>query len=228
MVGRLCRSAAPLVAFAFLVAAAPPAHAHNDPQYWSSFGLDAKLCRGLKLALSGEFRFGNEMGTLYRVSPDATLIYSFYDWFGVALGYKQVFEREYFDDVAPAVGWNREYRPHLDARFSFKINGFKFSNRNMFELRILTDAAYKVRYRNKLEVVPPLSWTAIKIEPFAAEEIFIDVKGGTFDRSRLSAGFSARPWKSLKIKLYYLWQAKRETNDWLNFDVLATEIKFSF
>lgn len=221
-------SVAAIAAFLWAAAAPLPALAHQDAQYWSSLGLDTTFFRKLKLSVGGGLRFGNEMGTLYRASPDATLAYGFCDWFSAAAGYRQVFERDYFDDVTPASGWNREYRPHVDASFSFKINGFKFSNRNMFELRILTDTSYKVRYRNRLEVVPPLAWTRIRIEPFASEEIFIGLKSGEFERNRLSSGFSAKPWNHVKLKLYYLWQAQRQPNDWLNFNVLATDITFSF
>ncbi|HPQ82018.1 MAG TPA: hypothetical protein PLZ86_09935, partial [bacterium] len=78
MVRRLCIYAA---AFAFMVVAPLPVHAHQDAQYWSSVGFDVKLCKKLKLSLGGELRFGNEMGTLYWASPDATLAYGFHEWF---------------------------------------------------------------------------------------------------------------------------------------------------
>ena len=208
--------------------AAPPAGAHQDAQYWSIVGFDAGLCDKLKLSVDGELRFGDDMARLYYGAPNATFVYSFYDFFAAGVGYKQVFERIYSDEVAPGVGWNREYQPHVDARLSFAIGGFRFSNRNLMEIRILEGAPWGLRYRNRLEVIPPLRWTSVKIEPFAAEEIFVDVKAGNFVQNRLSAGLSAGPWDFLRLKLYYLWLASRKSSDWFNFQSLVTEIKFAF
>ncbi len=200
--------------------------AEDDAQYWSSLGISADLHEKLDLSADVESRFGNDMGTLYRISADASLSYQMYEFLGMGLGYKQVFERDCLG--VPVGDWLREYRPHIEAVFSITLKNIDVSDRNMLELRINQGSPYGIRYRNKLGITSSQGWTKIDIRPFVADEIFIDVKEGEFARNRFSSGLTAAIQSHFKLKLYYLWQASRQSDSWENFSILASEFQFAF
>ncbi len=200
--------------------------AEDDAQYWSSLGISADLHEKLNLSADVESRFGDDMGTLYRISADASLSYQLYEFLGMGLGYKQVFERDYLG--VPVGDWLREYRPHIEAVFSVTLKSIQISDRNMFELRIKQGSPYGIRYRNKLGITASQGWTKSASAPSSPMKSFINAKDGEFARNRFSSGLTATVQQHFKIKLYYLWQASRQSGLWENFSILVSEFQFAF
>jgi len=70
--------------------------------------------------------------------------------------------------------------------------------------------------------------TRFEIQPYVADEVFIDLDGDDFNRNRAYAGFSLKIFKNLKGEIFYLWQNSKKSGNWNDINVLGTKIKLSF
>ena len=68
-------------------------------------------------------------------------------------------------------------------------------------------------------------WTKLKIRPYVANEIFVDLDTSEFDRNRLSGGFKAMLAEYLDADIYYFWQASQRGEDWIDHNVLGVKLK---
>ncbi len=59
----------------------------------------------------------------------------------------------------------------------------------------------------------------------AADEIFVDLDKGEFDRNRLSGGFKALLTDCLGADIYYFWQASQKGEYWIDHNVLGVKLK---
>jgi hypothetical protein len=197
------------------------AFAYGDWQFWNTESIEGSLAENWKVKLEEEFRFGDNMGKFYYHHTDGSLTYKLTNWFHLGLNYRQIYEKKNGK-------WQEETRPHINVTLKWKWQDFKFENRNRFEYRMREGRGDVWRYRNKLTLAFPVKWTELSIQPYLADEIFVDLNVGDLNRNRLYAGFRARLMKYLATDIFYLWQTSEKAGDWIDYNVIGAKLKVKF
>ena len=198
------------------------AYDDGDFQYWNSESLSVKLNNDWKAALSEEFRFGDDAGKFYYQHSDLGFIYSgMAKWIDIGLHYRHIFEKRSND-------WKVENQPHLNLTLTWDAEEFKLSSLSYLSYRNREDAEDFWEYRNKFTLTPDWQFTRLKIQPYLADEIYINIDQGEFSRNRLFSGVKLALGKSIKAALFYLWQTTKGSDSWQDLNVLGTQISFSF
>ena len=206
-----------------LLAAGLSAHAYDDGdwQFWNTDGVEYKLSDTLKLSANVEEYFGDDMTDFYHwhVQPGAAVKLA--PWLEAGVNYQYLEEKKSGE-------WMTENRPAAFGTLIRKIAGFDFFDRNQIEYRSREDQDDTWRYRNKLKVVAPLKFTQFEIQPYADEEIYVDLDDKEFNQNRVSAGLTSRPVKNLKADIYYMKKMDRKSGDWLETNILGLSLKLCF
>lgn len=195
----------------------------GDFQYWNTESVSWTISDRWNAKLEEEFRFGDGGGDFYYQYSDLGLTYSgLVDWLDLGINYRQIFEKDGSNK------WGYENRPHLNITFKGKVNDWSLSNRSRFEYRNKEEGNDGWRYRNKSTIKIPIKFTRFDIQPYMADEIFIDFDKEDLTVNRLYGGFSFKITKNLKGEIFYLWQSTKSSGKWSCLNVLGTNIKFSF
>jgi len=190
----------------------------GDFQYWNTESVSWKIKDHWKMKLEEAFRWGDDASDFYYHHSDIGITYSgLTDWLDVGLNYRYIIEEKKDD-------WRHENRPYLNITFKGTLNDFKVSNRSRLEYREkdISDDAW--RYRNKSS----LKFTKWKIQPYLADEIFVDFEKEELNRNRIYSGFSFKIFKNLKGEIYYFWQTSKSSDKWKDMNVFGTKLKLSF
>jgi hypothetical protein len=190
----------------------------GDSQLWNTESIEGALAEDWGVKLEEEFRIGDDMEELYYHHTDAGLTYKLTDLFLLGLNYRQIFEKRNGE-------FKEENRLHVNATIKWRWEDFSFKDRSRFEYRVRTGKENVWRYRNKLSGTLPVKMTKFDIQPYLADEVFIDLNEGKFSRNRLFAGFGADVIKHLEVDIYYLWQASDKDKDWIDFNVIGIKLE---
>jgi len=196
----------------------------GDSQYWNTESASWKISDEWKASLEEELRFGDDSSDFYYQHTDVGVLYSgLADWLDVGISYRRVKEEKNSD-------WNYENRPHLNGIVKFHIGDVKMSNRSRFEYRIREVSDNYWRYRNKLTAKLPIKFTKLEIQPYVADEFFVNFDSEELDRNRIYSGFSFKLFKWLKAEIYYLWQRSKSSSSgkWSDVNAIGTKFKLSF
>lgn len=194
----------------------------GDFQYWNNEVVSLKINEDWEASFEEEFRLGDNGGNLYYQHSDWGVTYSgVAEWLDLGVFYRHIFEKK--DSK-----WRRENRPHLDAAVKWELFDCAMSNRGRFEYRNREDAEDFWQYRNKFTMKLPFKFTKVQIQPYIADEIFIDFDEERLNRNRLYSGFSMKLTKNLKGEIFYLWQRSKKDDKWSGLNVLGTKLKLSF
>lgn len=69
----------------------------------------------------------------------------------------------------------------------------------------------------------------LKLEPYAANEIFVDFKDrGGFTQNRLFGGLGITILKGAKAEFYYMLQSKKSSGEWKDADIFGSKFKVAF
>jgi len=194
----------------------------GDLQYWSTAGVSFDIDKDWKFKFEEEFRFGDNAGHFYRHSDFGVVYKSFADWIDLGFNYRQVFEKDSKGQ------WRQENRPHLNVTLKSKLFGFDLSDRSRLEYRDREIKKDIWRYRNKLTIRLPLEFTELKLKPYLADEVFINLDEEGYNRNRLYGGVSFKLSKNLTGDIFYLWQSSRSGGSRKDINVLGTALKFYF
>jgi len=197
------------------------AHDDGDWQFWNIESIEGKLNKGWKVKLEEEFHFGDSMEELYYHHTDLGLTYKLIYWFSLGIAFRQIYEKNSGE-------WKEENRPHISGTFKWKIHEFKLKNKSRLEYRIREGKEKTMRYRDKLTVIPPLKWTKLGIQPFIADEIFVDFDKGELNRNRFYIGITNKLSENLMLNIFYLWQTSKKQREWLNCNVVGIKLGFGF
>ncbi|MFH0826867.1 MAG: DUF2490 domain-containing protein [Candidatus Omnitrophota bacterium] len=197
------------------------AYDDGDFQVWSTFGEEVKISQDLKVALEEEFRWGNDASDFYYQHYDLGVSYNLKKWLGVGGGYRHILNKVRGD-------FKVENAPYLTATLNWRLGEFKFDSRSRFEYQHFDYQADTGRYRNKFTIKLPLKFTEFEIQPYLADEIFLNFQNETFNRNRFYAGFGMNLTKDLKAEIYYLLQSSRSQNKWSDLHAFGSKLKFSF
>ena len=193
----------------------------GDLQLWNTNSIKTKLNKSLKIKVEEELRFGDNISELYYTHTDGGLTYGVNDNLDLGINYRQVF-------VKIKGEWKEEYRPHANATLKWVGQDLKFSDRSRLEFRMPEGEDDRWRYRNKLSVKFPWKWTDLDIQPYVADEVFIDFDGEKLNRNRLYAGFQMKLIEHLKADIFYLWQASEKSDKWTSYNVIGIKLKAFF
>lgn len=197
------------------------AYDDGDFQVWHTEVQEKKINKDSKITLEEEFRVGDDADDLYYHHYDIGLVYSLNKNWDVGINYRQVYEKK-------KGKFREENRPHLNATLKFNLTGFKFEDRNRFEYRHFGYQSDFWQYRNKFTMKLPWKFTKIEIQPYFADEIFLNFNNKTFSRNRFYAGFGMSLTRNLKAEIYHLLQSSRSANTWADANVLGSKVKMSF
>ena len=193
----------------------------GDFQYWNTESISWKIDKDWGMKLEEEFRFGDFATDYYYQHSDLGITYSgLSEYLDLGISYRLVFEEK-------SSGWKAENRPHFNTTAKLDLCGFKISDRNRFELRYREGATDGWRYRNKLTFKAP-KLTKLSIQPYIADEIFVDFIKDEFNRNRLYGGIGFKLIKNLKADLYYLWELNKSGSDWKTYHIAGSKLKLSF
>lgn len=193
----------------------------GDFQYWNTEGISFRISDKWKVKLEEEFRFGDDVSDFYYQHSDLGVTYSgFAEWFDAGINYRLIFNEK-------KGKWKYENRAHFNCAFKFDLHGVHFSDRNRFEYRDREDEDESWRYRNKF-TIKLAKFTQFEIQPYVADEIFVDFDEEVLNRNRLSSGISLMLLKNLKGDIFYLWQSSKKSKVWIDYNVLGTKLTLSF
>lgn len=207
----------------FIVSLSGTCHGFDDGdfQYWNTESISWKVDKDWKMKLEEEFRFGDNSTDFYYQHSDLGITYTgLGKWLDLGINYRLVFEESDKD-------WDYENRPHYNVTVKHTWEGFSVSTRNRFEHRFVEDEKNGWRYRNKFTLKLP-KMTEFEIQPYVADEIFVDFDKEELDRNRLCGGISMKLYKNLKGEVFYLWQASDKGDHWLDFHVVGSKLNISF
>jgi hypothetical protein len=205
-----------------LAVALGPARAMADFEYWPK--------AIVRVALNEQWQFGAEQWVSLtdngsRFKDTQTDLYVIYDgladWLSVSLGYKRIFEKA-------EGGWEFENRPLLNLAIKAKVRGFGIVDRSRFEYRMPEDETESWRYRHKLVVTSPVTFTPLKIQPYTADEVFYSFDGSGFNQHRLYGGCFLPLHEKVRLELFYIWRLEKEDDGWQAGNVLGSWIYFLF
>lgn len=201
----------------------PGVYAYDDGdfQVWHTEVQEKKLNKDVKVALEEEFRFGDDANDFYYHHYDAALVYALNKNLGLGLNYRQVYEKK-------KGKFKEENRPHINVIIKGEFLGVSLEDRSRLQYRHFGYQSDLWQYRNKFTAKFPLKSTKVEIEPYLADEIFLDFKNKTFSRNRFYSGFGMSLTKNLKAEIYYLLQSGRSANKWVDTNVLGTKVKLVF
>lgn len=200
------------------------AYQEGDFQIWHTEAQDIAIVKGAKAAFEQEFRYWNDASELHYQHYDFGLVLSPNKHFDLGLFYRQIYERR-----KTAGKFLPEECPNINATIKYSFWGFDLEDRNRFEYRIFDYQDSNCRYRNKVTLKLPWSFTPWKIRPYFADEIFVRIDDSViFNQNRFTAGIGMEFWKNIKGEAYYLLKSDRGRTKWTDANVLGLKLKVSF
>jgi hypothetical protein len=171
-----------------------------DTQFWNDVQIAIPLNERVDFNLLGTLRVGRHIsnfvderagaGFTFKINKHLTLAPNY-----LYVGMEPVANRKSF-----------EHRITIPLTIRFQLGKFTLSDRNQFERRIRHLQVDATRYRNRLQVEHPIKLAGLKLQGFAADELFYDWSVHDWVRNRFSAGVSRRFNRHFTLDLYYMRQ----------------------
>jgi len=210
--------------FVFSLIFAAQAHAYDDHdfQIWNTDVEEMKINDKWKVSTEQEFRWGDNASQLFYQHYDMGAFYSFSKWLNVGGGYRHVLLKSKGKYLV-------ENEPYIHVTLTGEIAGFKLESRNRFEYDHFDYQSDYGRYRNKMTMRFPWKFTALEIQPFVADEVFLCyTKSNAFNQNRFFAGLALTATKNIKGELYYMLQSYKSGETWFDANVFGTKLKIGF
>ncbi len=193
----------------------------GDFQVWNTDAEELKISKSLKITLEEEFRFGDNANNFYYHHYDLGFVYDLNKYLNLGMGYRHIYEKK-------SGKFKEENEPYGMATLFWGLAGFKFDDRSRLEYRHFDYQLDAWRYRNKLNIKFPWKFSKMEIQPFLADEVFLNLNGIDLNQNRFFSGLGFNLTKNLKAEIYYLLQTSKSAHKWTDANVLGTKIKLSF
>lgn len=194
----------------------------SEFEYWPKAIVRVGLDKQWQLGLEEWLTFNDNASRFKDSQTDIWLYYlGLADWLSLGAGYKRVYTK--IPD-----GWKTEDRPMLDIAAKTKVHGFGVADRSRFEFRFPEGQDFVTRYRNKLTITSPVTFTPLEIEPYVAEEVFINFDEQLFNQQRLYGGVFIPLHEKVRLELFYIWKLDKSGDEWHDTNVLGTWVYFQF
>lgn len=196
---------------------------NGNGEYWQTVGFDYDMNKDWKITVREELRFGKSGGDPYLHNTDVGLVYkSFGDWIDVGLNFKKEFEKD------SSGKYRGENRPNLNIMVKGKLFDLDVGDRLRLEYRDLETKEDVWRFRNKTVVNLPFRVTEFNLQPYIADEIFINLGQSRINQNRFYSGLSFKLSKNLKTSVYYMLKSSKQSSGWSNTNIIGTQIVFLF
>lgn len=198
------------------------AYDDNDFQVWNTDVEEFSITKKVKGVLEEEFRWADNASEYCYQHYDAGISYALSKRWSLGGGYRHINELK-------RGKFRQEAEPYVTATFSLNMAGFAIEDRSRLEYREFAYQADSGRYRNKLTVKSPWKFTALKLQPYLADEVFFSIGGfNGFNQNRFSSGIALTVCRNVKAEVYYLLQTAKSSGRWTDTNVLGTKLKVSF
>jgi hypothetical protein len=197
----------------------------EDFGYWGIYDIEKKIDDRWTMKTGEELRFRNHQGAYY-IETHVAASYKVCQYLIAGAEYQQIRNTR---TVGKKTVWYWEEVPRIWLTPQVKIKGFLLEDRNMLEFRIKEDARYTTRYRNMVTLTAPWKWTRYEIQPYTANEIFLETSKNGMVEDRYYAGFKVHLWGPVYGSIYYLRHStKNAIAKWTSLNILGTNLKISF
>lgn len=197
--------------------------ASGDFQLWNTTTASLKLNKDWKATVEEQLKLGEGAGHFYYHHSDLGFVYGgLAEWIDLGFNFKEVFVEK------DGGHWSRENRPHVNVTVKGPVGPFDVSDRSRFEYRDLENENDLWRYVNRFKVKLPFELTKLKLQPYVADLIFLNMEGRAFDKNRIYAGATFKLSKGLESEMYYCWQSARSDGLWKDTNALGFQLNISF
>lgn len=195
---------------------------YADWEWWNETEINYKINKHTELAFTVEEKFKNNMQDLYVYNFQPAINFELNDFLDFGLSYKYEKEREYAKEKWEP--WLEEHRIQIDPLLKWDWLGFKISDRNRFEYRVLEERKDRWRYCNRIKIKKEI----LKTEPYLANEIFYDFYKEKLNKNRFELGIGKK-WNHFTLEIYYMLESSKNGDSWYHStNVLGTVLKISF
>lgn len=192
-------------------------------EYWTITGASFNLQKNWTVRVDELLKLGDEATRFTYHHTDLGFVYhGLANWVDLGLHYRHAFKRDRSTD------WLQERRPHVDLTTKSQLGDIELYDRSRIEYRDKEAARDMWRYTNKLTVKLPHEFTKWKLRPCIADQVYIDLTGGDFDRNKIYSGFSFEPSGNTLGAILYVWDSDKTDGKWTNTNILWFQLKFYF
>lgn len=199
------------------------AYAETDSAYWNEESIEGEITDKLSAAIEAKYRFNDDASRHYYSSTALELNYAFLAWLEAGVGYREIYKLK-------KTAWQQEKRQYLQAEAKMKADGWKFKNRLRVELRDTPSEKPYYRFRDKITVKTPWTWTPAEINPYVADEVFVESKEDEgFNENRTYAGIDMKLTERVGFELFYAYNIERKDHAWSDRTrIIGTDLKVHF
>jgi hypothetical protein len=199
------------------------AFAETDSAYWNEESIEGGITDKLSATIEAKYRFNDDASKHYYSSTALELNYELLAWLEAGAGYREIYKLK-------KTAWQQEKRQYLQAEVKLKADGWKLKNRLRVELRDAPSEKTYYRYRDKITIKTPWTWTPAEINPYVADEVFVEEKEGEgFNENRTYAGIDMKLTERVGFELYYMYNIERKDHAWNDRTrVFGTDVKVHF
>ena len=192
----------------------------DNQEFWAVTSFSFRLNDTWKMKIKENFRFRD--GEHFEQHNEVFFGYNgLSDTLDFGLGFRQVHKEDSGHE------WRRENRPYAELGFKGTMLDLKWSDRNRLEFREFENKKDVFRYRNRLKMSWPHDMFNLPLQPYIADEIFIQEESG-YNRNRIYAGLVWDVNKKLDIDFFFIHQKDKTTHGWDDVFITGFETKFSF
>ena len=195
--------------------------AESDFVYQSEFEVEAGLTDRLSAEFGTVFVFNDDANKHDETEIEIGLNYEVSNRLEMGAGYLQKYSSS--DD-----GWEDENRPFVNASVKWKWVDWEWSNRAKLEYRMKQDQDAYFRLKNKLEVKSPWKWTKLEINPYAADQIYIDEEDD-FYKNKTNLGVGMKFSEHVYGDIHYYLEVEKDDGDWDQYvHAIVTKLELKF
>ncbi|MFA5159292.1 MAG: DUF2490 domain-containing protein [Candidatus Omnitrophota bacterium] len=197
----------------------------EDFGIWNTYDVEKKLNAQWKIMAGEELRFREHNGIYYTETHVAT---NYQPSKYLALGALYLENRASRTKKNDEIWyWESEPRIYMTPQLPFK--GFLLENRNMLAFRWRQESKFAMVYRNLTTLTAPWKWTRFELQPYTANEIFLETNRNGMFEDRFYSGLKAHWWGPFYGTIFYLRQFKKDAvGKWTSLNILGTSLKISF
>ena len=194
----------------------------GDFDYWTMASFLIPINEDWRFRFDQRVTFTDEARRLDHQQQGYGVIYSgLADWLDLGVGVK-LHANKKGDD------WDRETRPLLNVTVKSTLFGCSVSNRSRIAYRDFEDDDDVWRFRHKITVRSPVTFTPLEIRPYVAEEIFVQFDDEDVNGNRVYGGFYVPLHEQIRLELFYAWHLSEEEDSWHDTNILASYLRFTF
>ena len=183
---------------------------------WHAEKFNRKISDKLSIALEQDLR---SESSLYYVHSDFGFKYKIGTRWAFNMNFREVFESK-------GGVWVSEHRPHGTVSTNRNFGALNVSARSRIEYRIKQDKDPVFRNRDMVTIKFGQGFTALKIIPYIADEIFYDLENEKLNRNRAYVGITIKSVPYLSPTVYLMKQSDFKEHRWNSFLILG--FKFNF